>query len=223
MIRLAYASDLPTPEEALRKLGEAGDGPRRPPSPTPPPVGGGPRAALRLAASGAAPVESGVTPSILKPAALFRPPRPSGSRVSKTSSRWPAPSETFSLFRRLNGRCGWRGLNRAASPLRRSQAPRPAWLRRSRDACRNGPANGGWWRWSQAQTLPLCARRLRRARPNAQAAPRRIRWSARSSSQFKGARIVDVRVPEPQQSAPAPDAEIDVGYADTGIVGEDDI
>ena len=55
LIRLAYASDLPTPEEALRKLGEAADGPR--PAPPLPPGGGGPRASLRLAAAHPAPAE----------------------------------------------------------------------------------------------------------------------------------------------------------------------
>ena len=49
LIRLAYASDLPTPEEALRKLSQATDGPRH--APPLPPVGGGPRASMRLAAA----------------------------------------------------------------------------------------------------------------------------------------------------------------------------
>ena len=55
LIRLAYASDLPAPEEALRKLSEATDGPRH--APPLPPLGGGSRPSLRLAAADAAPAE----------------------------------------------------------------------------------------------------------------------------------------------------------------------
>ena len=53
LIRLAYASDLPTPEEALRKLGQTADGPRH--APPLPSGGGGPRASMRLAAQEPAP------------------------------------------------------------------------------------------------------------------------------------------------------------------------
>ena len=56
LIRLAYASDLPTPEETIRKLSQTTDGPRHvPPLPS---GGGGPRASVRLAATQPAPVAS---------------------------------------------------------------------------------------------------------------------------------------------------------------------
>jgi DNA polymerase III subunit gamma/tau len=56
LIRLAYASDLPTPEETIRKLSQTTDGPRHmPPLPS---GGGGPRASMRLAATQPAPVAS---------------------------------------------------------------------------------------------------------------------------------------------------------------------
>jgi DNA polymerase-3 subunit gamma/tau len=49
LIRLAYASDLPTPEETIRKLSQTTDGPRHvPPLPS---AAGGPRASMRLAAT----------------------------------------------------------------------------------------------------------------------------------------------------------------------------
>ena len=61
LIRLAYASDLPAPEEALRKLSQSTDGPRH--APPLPPVGGGPRASMRLAVAEPAPAEPAPPPS----------------------------------------------------------------------------------------------------------------------------------------------------------------
>src|SRR5208337_2116235 len=65
LIRLAYASDLPTPEEALRKLGPATDyAPRH--APPLPPAGGGPRGSLSAATAPAErvdPVQSAPAPA----------------------------------------------------------------------------------------------------------------------------------------------------------------
>ena len=61
LIRLAYASDLPAPEEALRKLSQSTDGPRH--APPLPPAGGGPRASMRLAVAEPAPAEPAPPPS----------------------------------------------------------------------------------------------------------------------------------------------------------------
>ena len=88
LIRLAYASDLPTPEEALRKLSQATDGPRH--APPLPPVGGGPRASMRLAAAEPAPAEPAPPPS--PPAAgprlaSFRGRRCAGARQARHSAR----------------------------------------------------------------------------------------------------------------------------------------
>ena len=60
LIRLAYASDLPSPEETIRKLSQATDGPRQ--APPLPSGGGGPRASMRLAATAPAPVASAPPP-----------------------------------------------------------------------------------------------------------------------------------------------------------------
>ena len=112
LIRLAFAADLPTPEDALRKLAEAADGPR----PAPPlPPGGGARA-LR----GGSPLRDPRRPSLRLPSR--RPPRGPRSRVSRTLSRWRAPSATSSLSSRLKGRaaCMLRaGQDRHSRPLRR--------------------------------------------------------------------------------------------------------
>jgi DNA polymerase III subunit gamma/tau len=63
LIRLAYASDLPTPEETIRKLTQATDGPRHaPPLSSGVPTGGGPRASMRLAATDPTPVASAPPP-----------------------------------------------------------------------------------------------------------------------------------------------------------------
>ena len=61
LIRLAYASDLPAPEEALRKLSQSSDGPRH--APPLPPAGAGPRASMRLAALEPAQPETAPRPS----------------------------------------------------------------------------------------------------------------------------------------------------------------
>ena len=92
LIRLAYASDLPTPEEAIRKLSQAPTGRvtrRRSAS-----GGGGPRASMRLAAQ--RPARSG--------APARRPLRRRGASArvaSTTSSRWRAPSAIFSSTQAL--------------------------------------------------------------------------------------------------------------------------
>ena len=59
-------------------------------------------------------------------------------------------------------------------------------------------------------------------RPSAPAALLSIRWCRRCWSDFKGARIVDVRVPETAASAPAAPDE-DVGYADAEPAIDDDL
>jgi DNA polymerase III subunit gamma/tau len=63
LIRLAYASDLPTPEEALRKLTQATDAPRHAPRLPSGGGGAGPRASMRLAAADAAPAASTPPPA----------------------------------------------------------------------------------------------------------------------------------------------------------------
>ncbi len=112
LIRLAYASDLPTPEETIRKLSQTSEGPRQAP---PLPSGGGGGRALRCGSRPQSPLRS--RPRRRHPPA---PPasagRCSGSPVSTTSSPSRAPSATFSLSSRLSGTCGSPASNRAASP-----------------------------------------------------------------------------------------------------------
>src|SRR5208282_5336382 len=165
LIRLAYASDLPTPEEALRKLAETTDyAPRH--APPLPPAGGSPRRRARLSRQG-------------------RPPRRRGSRGSRTSSLWRGRSATSSSSRLSNATCGWIGSSRAASPFRWSKGLRPASRKRWRNACRNGPASAGWWRARRARRRRHCVRPNPPAKPNGRRALRRIRWCAKCSNASK--------------------------------------
>ncbi len=221
LIRLAYASDLPAPEEALRKLAEATDGsPRH--APALPPVGGGPRAALSLAAA--------------HPAAQTRPAAPAPARAAEPHAairlarfedvvalarskrdiqlvqaleqdarveRFEQGSIAFSLVegaspglvqtlaRRL---LEWTGERWMVALAPGSTAPT---LRERRDAREAERASG-------AGAHPLVRKVLER---------------------FKGARVVDVRTPDSAASAPPPPAQADddVAYADSEPLGDDDL
>jgi DNA polymerase-3 subunit gamma/tau len=76
LIRLAYASDLPTPEETIRKLSQTSEGPRQ--APPLPSGGGGPRTSMRLAATEPAPVASAPPPT----SAAVTPARPATASPS---------------------------------------------------------------------------------------------------------------------------------------------
>ena len=192
LIRLAYASDLPTPEEALRRLAETTDyAPRH--APPLPHVGAHPRRNVSVAAAACGARPAGRRARLSRQG---RQPRRSGSRGSRTSSRWRARSATFSSSRLSNATCGSTGSSRARSLFPWSKALRPASRKRWRSAFRNGPANAGWWRSRPARprrpfARPQAAREAERA-TGAAAHPvvRKV------LERFKGARIVEVRAPE---------------------------
>ena len=190
LIRLAYASDLPAPEEALRRLSQPTDSPRH----APPLL---PRSAEARARRCGLPRRS---PPRRSP--RVRPRRRLGglgSRLSRTPSRSRAPSATFSSSIRSNGRCGSRASNRAASPSPRSKAPHPDWRRRSPDDFRNGLASAGWWRWSRDRPRRRCARPRTRAKPSERAARRRIRWCARCLTDSRAPASSTSGVPRPRR------------------------
>ena len=213
LIRLAYASDLPTPEEALRKLTHAADGPRyAAPLPS---GGGGPRASMRLAATDAAPAMSAppASPSAAAPrlsrfddvVALARTKRDiqlvqslerevrlarfeQGS-IAFTPVEGAKPGLAQTLSRRLQEWTGERWIvalvpGSTASTLRETAEAREA------------------ERTSSAASHPLVQKVLDR---------------------FKGARIVDVRRPEAAPSMTAGEADDEVGYADSGVDPADDV
>ena len=106
LIRLAYAADLPTPEEALRKLAEAGDGAARRSAAASP--AGGPARQRRAAALRRPRAAAPRLPRASRPAR-----RRSGWRALRMWWRWPARSAT--------SRCAGAGARCAARPLRARQ------------------------------------------------------------------------------------------------------
>jgi DNA polymerase-3 subunit gamma/tau len=212
LIRLAYASDLPTPEEAIRKLSQTTDGPRHAPPPSP--GGGGPRASMRLATTDAAPAvspppapSSAVAPRLASfgdVVALARAKRDiqlvqalerevrlarfeQGS-IAFTPVEGAGPGLAQTLSRRLQE---WTGERWMVALVAGSTAPT---LHETAEALEAERA-------SNAASHPLVQKVLDR---------------------FKGARIVDVRRPE---AAPmtAGEADDEVGYADSGVDPADDV
>jgi DNA polymerase-3 subunit gamma/tau len=219
LIRLAYASDLPTPEEALRKLGEETEGPRH--APPLPPLGGGSRASLRLATADAAPAEPAPSPlraampqpsdAVLRLAsfddivALARAKRDiqlvqslerevrlarfEPGSIAFTPIEGASPGLAQTLARRLQE---WTGERWMVALVPDSIGPTIRETAEARDA----------ERVSGAASHPLVRKVLER---------------------FKGARIVEVRLPEAAPRPPAREADDDVGYADSGVNDADDV
>ena len=219
LIRLTYASDLPTPEEALRKLSEATDGPRH--APPLPPLGGGSRPSLRLAAADAAPADPAPSPSrrlasqpsdpVLRLGsfddivALARAKRDiqlvqslerevrlarfEPGSIAFTPIEGASPGLAQTLARRLQE---WTGERWMVALVPGSTGPTIRETAEARDA----------ERVSGAASHPLVRKVLER---------------------FKGARIVDVRPPEAAPPPPAREANDDVGYADSSVNAADDV
>jgi DNA polymerase III subunit gamma/tau len=210
LIRLAYASDLPSPEETIRKLSQATDGPRQ--APPLPSGGGGPRASMRLAVTQPAPVASAPpSPAVVPRLARFddvialarskrdiqlvqslerdvRLARFEQGSIAFTPVEGAGPELAQTLSRRLQE---WTGERWMVALIPGSTAPTLRETAQAREAERT----------SSAASHPLVQKVLNR---------------------FKGARIVDVRRPE----APSPAAgEVDdeVGYADSGADPADEV
>jgi DNA polymerase III subunit gamma/tau len=216
LIRLAYASDLPTPEEAIRKLTQTSNGSRH--APSVPSGGGGPRASTRLAAE-PAPAASAPSPppSVATAAprlasfddvvALARSKRDiqlvqalerdmrlarfeQGS-IAFTLVEGAEPGLAQTLSRRLQE---WTGERWIVALQGGSTAPTLREMAEAREAERT----------SNAASHPLVQKVLDR---------------------FKGARIVDVRRPETPETPPPATGEVDdeVGYADSGFDPADEV
>ena len=221
LIRLAYASDLPTPEETIRKLSQATDSPRHAPLPSGGPSGsGGPRASMRLAATAPAPVASAPPPppAVAAPrlahfddvVALARAKRDiqltqwlerdvrlarfEPGSIAFTLVEGAEPGLAQTLSRRLQE---WTGERWMVALVPGSSAPTLRETAQAREAERT----------SNAASHPLVMKVLDR---------------------FKGARIVDVRRPEapPSTDAPLPtggEVDDEVSYADSGVDPFDDV
>jgi DNA polymerase-3 subunit gamma/tau len=211
LIRLAYASDLPAPEEALRKLSQAADGPRH--APPLPPAGGGPRASIRLAAAEAAPAEPAPPP----PAAAG--PRLASfedvvalARAKRDIQLVQQLEREVRLARFEQGSIAFTPVEGAAPGLAQMLARRlQEWT-------------GERWMvalvaGSTASTLREAAEAREAERASGAASHPLVR---KVLDRFKGARIVDVRRPEAAPAPPARQANDELGYADSGVNAADD-
>jgi DNA polymerase-3 subunit gamma/tau len=210
LIRLAYASDLPAPEETIRKLSQATDGPRH--APTLPSGGAGPRASMRLATTEPAPAASAPSPPPVVPrltrfddiVALARSKRDiqivqslerevrlvrfDHGSIAFTPVEGAEPGLAQTLSRRLQE---WTGERWMVALVGGSTAPTLREAAQAREAERA----------SNAASHPLVQKVLDR---------------------FKGAHIVDVRRPEAHSPVGA-EVDDEVGYADSGVDPADEV
>jgi DNA polymerase-3 subunit gamma/tau len=213
LIRLAYASDLPSPEETIRKLSQASDGPRQ--APPLPSGGGAPRASMRLAATQPAPVGS-APPSPAPPAVVPRLARFDDVIVLARSKRDIQLVQSLERDVRLarfdQGSIAFTLVEGAESSLAQTLSRRlQEWTGE---------------RWIVALVPGSTAATLRET-AQARAAERTSNAASHPLVQkvldrFKGARIVDVRRPE-AQSPMAGDIDDEVGYADSGADPADEV
>jgi DNA polymerase-3 subunit gamma/tau len=216
LIRLAFAADLPTPEDALRRLAEAGEGaprlapigaaPAASPRSAPSGAGGGASSALR-AASPPAPAAPSAAPRLARfedVVALARAKRDiklsqaleadvrlarfEPGRIEFSLVEGVSPAVAQDLSRRL---AEWTGERWMVTVAAGASAPT---MRESEETRRAERLHGG-------AGHPVVRKVLER---------------------FPGARVVDVRAPEavPPPSPPPP-TDDDVAYADA--IGDDDL
>ena len=156
LIRIAYAADLPTPDEVIRTLDGNGAAPAG-------------RAPAVMAAARRAPahrryrVRSRCAAKRRAARRARRSQRRSRSAIPQ-QRRWraaaPASSSTASRSlialaaqearprrsrRRSSATCGWWAARMVGSPWRWSQAPPRPWSTISRASSHNGPGGAGWW------------------------------------------------------------------------------
>ena len=200
LIRLAYASDLPTPEEALRKLAEVTEGaPRRLPSAPPAP-----------APTAAQPVKAAQPPTVRLArfddvVALARAKRDiqlvQALERDVRLDRFEPGSITFSL------------VEGAAPGLAQTLAKRLQEWTGERWMVALAPG-------SSARTLREVAEAHEAERTEGAAAHPLVR---KALEQFKGARIVNISTPEVAAAPVASQTDEDVGYADSEPVVDDDL
>ena len=216
LIRLAYASDLPSPEDAIRKLSQAPDGARH--APPLPSGGGGPRASMRLAAQEQAPA-SAAPASPPAPARAAAPRLASFAdvvalaRAKRDIQLVQALEREVRLARFEPGSIAFTPVEGAAPGLAQTLSRRlQEWTGE---------------RWMVALVPGSTAATLREA-GEAREAERTSNAASHPLVQkvldrFKGARIVDVRRPEATPSPVAGEADDEVGYGDSGVDPADDI
>ena len=212
LIRLAYASDLPTPEETIRKLSQTTDGPRH--APPLPSGGGGPRASMRLAATAPAPVAS--APPSPSPAVVPRLARFDDviafARSKRDIQLVQALERDVRLARFEQGSIAFTPVEGAGSELAQTLSRRLHEWTGERWMVALVPG-------STAPTLRETAH-AREAERTSNAASHPL--VQKVLDRFKGARIVDVRRPDALSSA-AGEVDDEVGYADSGADPADEV
>jgi DNA polymerase III subunit gamma/tau len=218
LIRLAYASDLPTPEETIRKLSQTTDGPRH--APPLPSGGGGPRASMRLAAAEPAPVATAPPPP--SPAVVPRLVRFDDvialARSKRDIQLVQSLERDVRLARFEQGSIAFTLVEGAESGLAQTLSRRLQEWTGERWMVALVPG-------STAATLRETAQaRVAERTSNAASHP----LVQKVLDRFKGARIVDVRRPEAPSPTDAPppaagEVDDDVGYADSGADPADEV
>ncbi len=221
IIRLAYASDLPTPEEALRKLAETTDyAPRH--APALPSGGGGPRG--RVSAAGAS-AERLVAPSAPAPAPA-KPPAPAVrlarfedvvalARDKRDIQLVQALERDARLDRFEQGSIAFSLIDGASSGLAQTLAKRLQEWTGERWMVALAPG-------STAPTLREAQAAREAERATGAAAHPVVR---KVLERFKGSRIVEVRTPETAAAPAAPPSpsDDDVAYADSNPLDDEDL
>jgi DNA polymerase-3 subunit gamma/tau len=213
LIRLAYAADLPSPEDALRKLSETGEAPTLPPGPPPSrgPLGGA-SAALRI--------ETRAAPIAVAPAPARGPTLASFEEVvalakSKRDIQLQAALEGDVRLQRFEAGSIAFSLAEGASPqIAQTLARRLQEWTGERWMVALAPG-------SEAPTLRERAEAKEKERLSGVAAHPLIQ---KVLQRFPGAEIIDIRGPDTPGDTPAattPSADEDVGYGDA-FLGEDD-
>ncbi len=222
LIRFAYASDLPTPEETIRKLSQATDSPRHaPPLPSGGPSGGGgPRASMRLAATAPAPVASAPPPlpSVPAPRLARFEDVVALARSKRDIQLVQSLERDVRLARFEQGSIAFTLVEGAESGLAQTLSRRLQEWTGERWMVALVPG-------STASTLRETAQ-AREAERTSNAASHPL--VQKVLDRFKGARIVDVRRPDAPSPAEAPspttsEADDEVGYADSGVDPADEV
>jgi len=213
VIRLAYASELPSPEDALRRLAGNPE-PARAPMASPSPSGGAPRGQISVAAVAAAPLSAPPAPS------------PSGPRLARFE-------DVVALARSKRDLQLVHGLEREVRLARFEQGriefsltPGASPALAQTLARKLGEWTGDRWltalvQGATAATIHELAQARQNERLEGVAAHPLVR---KVMERFPGAKIVEVRGPEaPPAPIAASTGDDDIGYADAEPVEDEDL
>jgi DNA polymerase-3 subunit gamma/tau len=216
LIRLAYATDLPPPEDALRKLAEVTEAPPRRAPPLPP-LGGGPRSRLALGPAIGDPAPEPAPAPESAPGPTARLARfedvLSLARAKRDIQLVQALEHDVRLDRFEPGRISMSLVEGASPALAQTLAKRL--LDWTGERWMVALAAG-----ATAPTLRETESRREAERANGAAAHPLVRTVL---ERFKGARIVEIRAPEAAAPPAAPPSDEEVGYADSEPAIDDDL